>query len=181
MAVIKIKDLSKIRRIHPNEKIVFCSGVFDLTHAGHALFFEDCKKQGDILVVAVGRDADIRKYKGNGHPILNQYIRLKMIDSMKAVDYCLLGSSIKKTDMIMPMRGMLMRLLPDIYAVNNDAFDMPARRRLVRECGAKLTVCKRSCPVEFGEISTTKIIETIRRFDHEKKAREDASGFLCNP
>lgn len=164
MAVITVRQLLAIRRRHADKKIVFCSGVFDLTHAGHALFFEDCKRLGDVLVVAVGRDVDIRKYKGKGHPILNQHIRLKMVDMLKPVDYCLFGNCIKKEDMIMPMRSMLMRLKPDIYAVNSDAFDMSGRIQLAGECGAKLIICERSCPAAFREISTTKIIETIKQF-----------------
>src|SRR3989338_6789238 len=165
MAIIKLKDLPKIRRWHPDKKIVFCSGVFDLTHAGHVLFFEDCKRLGDILVVAVGRDVDVRKYKGKDHPILSQNIRLKMVDSLKTVDYCLWGCSIKKGDMIMPMRPMLIGLQPNIYDINEDAFDISTRKRLVRSCsyGTKLIVCKRTCPSEFDGISTTKIVEKIKK------------------
>ncbi len=165
MAIITLGDLRKIRRKHADKKIVFCSGVFDLTHAGHALFFEDCKKHGDILVVALGRDMDIRKYKGKERPILNQHARLKMVDMLKPVDYCLFGSSVKKGNLIMPMRYMLMRLRPDVYVVNDDAFDMPARKQLAHICGTKLIICRRICPAEFGNISTTDIIEKIKKMN----------------
>ncbi|TSC72512.1 MAG: glycerol-3-phosphate cytidyltransferase [Parcubacteria group bacterium Gr01-1014_70] len=163
MAILKLKDLSKVRRWHPDKKIVFCSGVFDLTHAGHALFFEDCKRHGDILVVVVGADIDVRKYKGKERPILNQHVRLKMIDMLKPVDYCLLGSPIKKEGLIMPLRSMVRRLKPHIYVVNEDAFNIPARRQFAKENNVKLVVCRRSCPPEFEGISTSSIIEKMER------------------
>ena len=61
-----LKDISELLLLldrNDGEKIVFCSGSFDLVHAGHVLFFEDCKKIGEILVVGVGGDAIIKKTK----------------------------------------------------------------------------------------------------------------------
>jgi cytidyltransferase-like protein len=161
MAIITLNDLPKIRSRHADKKIVFCSGVFDLTHAGHVLFFEDCKKHGDILVVAVGTDVDVRKYKGNERPILNQYIRLKMVDSLKPVDYCFYGSPLKNEGYMMPIRSMMKRLKPDVYVVNEDA--LQGRRAIAKACNAKLKVCNRSCPFQFEAISTTSIIEKIKK------------------
>ena len=43
-SIIQYGDLENIRRKHENQKIVFCSGSFDLPHGGHAIFLEDCKK-----------------------------------------------------------------------------------------------------------------------------------------
>lgn len=163
MAIVTRKDLAKIRRLHAGKRIVFCSGVFDLTHAGHALFFEDCKRFGDILVVAVGTDVDVRKYKGDGRPILNQHVRLKMVDMLKPVDYCFFGSPLRKDGFMMPMQRMMKQLRPDVYVINKDAFDMPGRRRLAKECNTKLMVCDRSCPPEFEGISTTKIVERMQK------------------
>src|SRR3989344_6331411 len=88
MAIISQEDLSKIRKRHHRQKIVFCSGTFDLTHAGHILFLEDCKAQGDILVVGVGHDNDIRMIKGPSRPILSGWIRLYTISQLKPPDYC---------------------------------------------------------------------------------------------
>ena len=87
MAKIIIKELHLIRKEFSDKKIVFCSGNFDLTHVGHILFFEDCKKQGDILVVGVGGD-EIMKINKDNRIILNEKVRLKTIDSLKPVDFC---------------------------------------------------------------------------------------------
>lgn len=90
--IIKREEIKKIRDIHKDKVIVFCSGVFDLTHAGHALFFEDCKANEDRLVVSIGEDSHIRHYKGLGQPIRNHFIRAKMVDSLKSVDYCFINN-----------------------------------------------------------------------------------------
>ena len=130
MSIITINDLKKIREENKNKKIVFCSGSFDLTHAGHILFFEDCKKHGDILVVAVGKDSSIKKNKGDKRPILNQHIRLKTIDSLKPVDYCYINPISIPGKKLYTLEHAFESLKPDIYAINEDAFDMEDRRKL---------------------------------------------------
>lgn len=162
--IIKHKDLSSIRNKNPDKKIVFCSGSFDLTHAGHIIFFEDCKKAGDILVVMVGLDDEIRINKGPDRPVLNQDIRLKMIDSLKPVDYCFQNIPwIPGAHPLDTIGVFFESLKPDIYAINEDAFDIPHRRMLVKKHGVKLLILERNCPPEFEKISTTKIIEKIKR------------------
>ncbi len=90
MAIVTLKDLAGIRKKHKHERLVYVSGTFDLTHVGHVLFFEDAKKQGDVLFVAVGDDATIRSYKGAERPVLNQHVRLKTVDAFKPVDFAMM-------------------------------------------------------------------------------------------
>lgn len=164
MSSISEKNLGKIRKKHSDRKIVFCSGSFDLVHAGHALFFEDCKKFGDILVVSVGPDIDIKKLKGDQRPILNQHVRLKMISSLRPVDYCFVGARYSpKKHLFYSNEKVFKTLKPDIYVVNADAFNIPDRQKLAKKYGIKMVVLKRWCPPKFENISTTKIIEKIRR------------------
>ena len=164
--IISIGDLASIREKHKNQKIAFCAGIFDLTHAGHVLFFEDCKKYGDVLVVMVGSDFTIQHYKGDGRPILNEHLRLKMIDSLKPVDYTLLDLNTSDVDFLAVIPEVVFKLLkPDLYIVNDDAFDMQRRHALVKGVDTKLVILKRTCPPEFENISTTKIIEKIKSLD----------------
>ncbi len=162
MAVISYKDLPQIRAVNKSKKIVFCSGVFDLFHAGHVLFLEDCKKYGDILVVTVGNDFMIKRNKGNSRPILDEDNRLKIVSALKPVDYCLL----EKTVLSHPLAHIefvLKRLRPDYYVINEDAFDIAYRKQLVSDYNTRLIVLKRKCPKKYDNISTTKIIEKIKR------------------
>lgn len=163
MAQIKFEDLPHIRKKHEREKIVFCSGVFDLTHAGHLLFFEDCKKQGDVLVVMAGSDVVVKRDRGTERPILNEHMRIKLIDSLRPVDYCF-------TDKLVPAEAhpldyidyVFRELKPDIYVVNDDTFDIPYRETMTNRHGVKLVILKRSCPPEFEKISTSNIIKKIK-------------------
>lgn len=162
--IIPSDDLPLIRKKHAGKKIVFCSGSFDLIHAGHVIFFENCKKAGDILVVMVGRDDEIKKNKGPHRPVLNQDIRLKIIDSLKPVDYCFLNIPwIKNAHPLDTIGVFFEHLKPEIYAINEDAFDIPHRKKLAKKHGVKLLLLDRNCPPEFENISTTKIIEKIKK------------------
>jgi len=160
MSIVNINELSEIRKKF--KKVVFCSGSFDLTHAGHVLFFEDCKRMGDVLVVGVGSDAIIKNNKGDWRPILNESARMKMIDSIKPVDYVILDNISTKENNLKLLEVMFEKLSPDIYVVNEDAFNMSYREDLARKFRVKLEVLSRVCPKEFEDISTSKIIAKIR-------------------
>lgn len=168
MAQIEYKDLLSIREKHRDETIVFASGCFDITHAGHVLFFEDCKKQGDILVVAIADDKIMKKNKGEKRPILNEYARVKMIDSLRPVDYVFLdrASFLDKvpagSHTLYMIGDYLAALKPDKYVINQDAFDIPYREGLVKKHGVELVILERWFPPEFEEISTSKIIEKVK-------------------
>lgn len=163
MAQIKMHELKKIRKKHKNQKVVFCSGSFDLIHAGHVLFFEDCKRHGDILVVMAANDEVLKKNKGAGRPVLNEHVRIKMIDSLRPVDYCLLDTSADETlHPLHCLHEIFDALRPDVYVINDDAFDIPYREELVKKYATKLVVLPRSAPKEFDGVSTTKLIEKIK-------------------
>ncbi len=67
------------------EIIGFTCGQFDLTHSGHYLMFEDCKKKCDYLIVGLEIDASKDRY--NKHkPIQSLKERLIQIESCKYVD-----------------------------------------------------------------------------------------------
>lgn len=163
MAIINIEDLQKIRKKYRDKKIVFCTGSFDLPHAGHILFFEDCKKYGDILVVSVGCDAIVKINKGNNRPILNEHIRIKTIDSFKPVDYCLLDNVSTKENPLYLLDVMLSRLKPDFYIANSESLGgMAYREEICKKLGINFIKLERNCPPEFDNVSTSSIIEKIR-------------------
>ena len=169
--IIGHKELKGLRKKHIGQKIVFCSGCFDLTHAGHALFLEDCKKQGDILVVMVGADEEIVYYKGPERPILNESLRLKMIDFLKPVDYALLTMEAYKTkeQPLSPIETTFKELKPDVYVVNADAFNIPYRQELAEKYSVKMLILDRACPPEFDGVSTSKILSKIQNSSENKR------------
>jgi len=155
--VVPIAGLSAVREQHRDGRLVYCSGSFDLTHAGHVLFLEDCRRLGELLVVGVGCDVAIRRLKGPGRPVLNEHLRLKMIASLRAVDYCFLDPEASERP-LEALASILGALRPDAYAVNADAYDIEGRRAVADRVGVPLIVLQRSCPPEFEAISTTGII-----------------------
>lgn len=162
MILKNYEELKQIRNKFKKKKVVFCTGVFDLTHAGHVLFFEECKALGDILVVALGGDESVKNYKGPGRPIINEHMRAKLVSSLKPVDFCFISKAVKANDPMYDITNMLINLRPDVYATNEDAFDIPLRKQLADKFRIKLVILKRTCPPEFDSISTTKIIEKLK-------------------
>ena len=53
-------------------RIVFCNGCFDVLHVGHVRYLEAAKALGDLLIVAVNSDEQVRKQKGEDRPLMPQ-------------------------------------------------------------------------------------------------------------
>jgi len=169
MVVVDFDYLSKIRKGYQDKKVVFSCGVFDLTHVGHVLFLEECKKLGDILVVGVSKDETVRKDKGDERPIINDDQRLKIVDSLKSVDYTLffedpslLNQEPYKGNTLAFLEDTLEALRPDIYAANNDISSTNYRRSICEARNISFRIFDMSYSKEFGEVSTSKIINKIK-------------------
>lgn len=160
--IIKSSELASIRETYKGKRIVFCTGSFDLVHAGHILFFEDCKKHGDLSVVMIGGDNLLKRYKGDTRPILNEHIRLKTIDSLKPVDFCFIEPELDTSNLLAGIEFGLSHLHPDVYIINTDASNQEYRKELCKKHGVTLKILDRTCPPEFESISTTRLIEKIQ-------------------
>ncbi|WYM91385.1 adenylyltransferase/cytidyltransferase family protein [Methanolobus sp. ZRKC3] len=89
---------------------VLATGTFDLLHPGHILFLEKARELGDELCVIVARESMI---KHKPKPIVPDDQRLKMVNSLKVVDYAFLGS---ESDIFEPIG----EINPDIIALGYD-------------------------------------------------------------
>ncbi|MDO8436143.1 MAG: adenylyltransferase/cytidyltransferase family protein [bacterium] len=91
---------------------VMVFGTFDGLHLGHIKFFEQAKKRGDYLIVAIARDKTVEMVKN--HPAhFNEKERLKIVRSCKLVDKAVLGN---KTD---PYR-VIKEVSPDVICLGYD-------------------------------------------------------------
>lgn len=61
-------------------------GVFDYFHIGHLRLFEQCKKYGDYLIVAVQNGEYIQKFKPNAKVFCSTQDRVDMIKALRIVD-----------------------------------------------------------------------------------------------
>jgi len=158
--LITTADLPGIRAKHEGEKIVLGGGAFDILHQGHIDYLRDLKALGDILVIAIKSDAEIRSYKDSDRPIQAEDVRLKVIDAIRYVDYTFIAPEpvgpLKEFGDSEPPRLIAARALkPDILATWNDKWR--AYEAELSSFGTKLVV------VPIDKInSTSSIIERIR-------------------
>ena len=88
------------------KKIIITSGYFNPLHVGHIELMERAKELGDILVVIVNNDIQV-KVKGS-IPFMTEQERLKIIEGLKYPDKVLLsidkdGSVTKSLKMVANM------------------------------------------------------------------------------
>src|SRR5271170_3759395 len=71
-------------------KVVLTQGTYDMVHIGHARYFEEAKKHGDLLVVGVDSDEKVRARKGPERPVVPESERLEMVAHLRPVDIVVL-------------------------------------------------------------------------------------------
>lgn len=121
---------------HARKKVIV-TGCFDWLHSGHVRFFEEVSALGD-LYVAVGNDANVRMLKGPGHPLHPQDERRYMVASVRYVKQALITTGSGWLD----AEPEILRLKPDIYAVNEDG-DRGGKREFCQAHGIQYVVLKR--------------------------------------
>lgn len=93
--VILLDDLvRKVANLKAAGKIVVQShGIFDLIHPGITKHLSEARIKGDILIVTVIKDKDVRR--GPGRPIFSEELRVENVASLGQVDYaCLVDDEI---------------------------------------------------------------------------------------
>jgi len=75
-----------VHRVTGN-RVVFTNGCFDVLHAGHVTYLTEARALGDILVVAINTDEQVRQQKGQGRPIFQEPDRALVLAALECVDY----------------------------------------------------------------------------------------------
>ena len=88
-------------------------GTFDLLHVGHINILERSKKVCDYLVVGVSTDALNVAKKGQA-PVYSQDERLKIVSSLRVVDYVFLEESLEQK------REYITRFHADVLIMGHD-------------------------------------------------------------
>ena len=71
------------------KKVLLCLGVFDLVHPGHIKHFQEAKRNGDILVVAITANRYVNK--GPDRPVFDESLRMDSVAAIECVDYVVLN------------------------------------------------------------------------------------------
>ncbi len=152
-----VKSLKKM-----GYKIVLTQGVYDLIHEGHALYLEQARQLGDILIVGVDTDELTKKRKGPNRPIVPQSERLKMLVHLRSVDIITLREAHHD------LNDIVKCVSPDVFVVSETTSDF-AKKRLAeceKYCGEIVTLAPQATT------STTARIRNLTIEGAESLARE---------
>ena len=115
-------------------RVVFANGCFDLLHVGHVRYLEGARQLGDLLVVGINSDEQVRALKGEGRPFLPERERAEIIASVRAVDFVTIFPE--------PTVETLLRILrPDVHAKGTDyTVETVPERDVVRAYGGRVAI-----------------------------------------
>jgi len=107
--ILSLDELvEKTDELKQSGKVVVQShGVFDLIHPGVLKHLNEAKARGDVLIVTVIKDKDVRK--GPERPIFTEELRLENVSSLEQVDYCSLVDDVTPFECVK-------RIEPDYFA-----------------------------------------------------------------
>ena len=115
-------------------RVVFANGCFDLLHVGHVRYLEAAKGLGDLLVVGVNSDEQVRRLKGEGRPFVPERERAEVIAGLRAVDYVTVFHEPTVTELLLSLR-------PDIHAKGTDYTEESVPERdVVRSFGGRVQI-----------------------------------------
>ncbi|MFA5961738.1 MAG: adenylyltransferase/cytidyltransferase family protein [Parcubacteria group bacterium] len=165
-------------------KIVLTMGSWDMVHIGHARYFMEAKKHGDILVVGVDDDKKIRIRKGPDRPIVPQNERMEMVAHLRYVDLVVLKPHNA------PKWQMTKMVKPDVLIATQETYNKKQLEELNEFCGkivvlepqattstsAKIRRLQISTAKKLEEKLTPRILEAIERslseIKEEKKKKD---------
>lgn len=142
-------DADQLKKIlTKTDKIkVIANGCFDLLHEGHLHLLKEAKKHGDILIVAVDSDENIKKLKGENRPIKPLKERMLTLSFLDMIDF------------VVPFTGtpdkLIEKLQPIQFLVKGNQYSAD------EVIGADLVESLILVNTIEGK-STTKIIESIK-------------------
>lgn len=134
-------------------RIVLANGCFDLLHIGHVRYFEGARALGDVLIVGINSDEQVRALKGEGRPFMPERERAEIIASIRAVDIVTIFPEPTVEELIRAIR-------PDVHAKGTDYTEETVPERdVVRSYGGRVAI--------VGDPKDHSTTETIKRVNSE--------------
>lgn len=115
-------------------RVVHCHGCFDLVHPGHVRHLRQARALGDVLLVSVSADEQVRK--GAHRPLIPHELRAENLAALDCVDWVHVEARATATELLREVR-------PDLYVKgqeyerNHDPRFL-AERRAVEESGGRV-------------------------------------------
>ncbi|MBA3804435.1 MAG: adenylyltransferase/cytidyltransferase family protein [Acidobacteria bacterium] len=115
-------------------RIVFANGCFDILHVGHVRYLEGARALGDLLVVGINADEQVRLLKGEGRPLVPERERAETVAALRAVDFVTIFPEPN-------VEAILRAIRPDIHAKGTDyTEDSVPERDVVRSFGGRVAI-----------------------------------------
>jgi rfaE bifunctional protein nucleotidyltransferase chain/domain len=114
--------------------VVQCHGCFDIVHPGHVRHLRYAKALGDILLVSITGDIEMKK--GVGRPLIPEELRAENLAALDCVDWVYVEQRPTAAEMLAEVK-------PDVYVKgkeyesNNDP-RFKAERHAVQEAGGRV-------------------------------------------
>ena len=132
------------------QTIVLTNGCFDVLHVGHIRYLQGARELGDVLVVAINADAQVRALKGIGRPILAEHDRAELVASIEAVDFVTIFDE-------PTVEQLLLAIQPDVHAKGTDYTEETVPERdVVRSFGGRVAI--------VGDPKNHSTSEMLKRF-----------------
>jgi rfaE bifunctional protein nucleotidyltransferase chain/domain len=115
-------------------RVVLANGCFDILHVGHVRYLEAARALGDILVVGINTDEQVREQKGAGRPAVSERERAEVVASLRVVDVVTIFPE-------PTVEALLMAIKPDIHAKGTDyTEDSVPERAVVLSYGGRIAI-----------------------------------------
>jgi rfaE bifunctional protein nucleotidyltransferase chain/domain len=115
-------------------RIVLANGCFDLLHVGHVRYLEAARALGDLLVVGINSDEQVRAIKGPHRPYMPERERAEIVAALRAVDMV----SIFHEPTVAPL---ILAIRPDIHAKGTDYTEETVPERdVIRSYGGRVAI-----------------------------------------
>jgi rfaE bifunctional protein nucleotidyltransferase chain/domain len=115
-------------------RVVFANGCFDLLHVGHVRYLEGARALGDILIVGINSDEQVRALKGEGRPFVPERERAELVSALRVVDFVTIFPEPN-------VEALLRAIRPDIHAKGTDYTEETVPERdVIRSLGGRVAI-----------------------------------------
>lgn len=115
-------------------QVVLANGCFDILHVGHVRYLEGARALGDLLVVGINSDEQVRALKGEGRPLVPERERAELVAALRVVDFVTIFQE-------PTVESLLRAIRPDIHAKGTDYTEETVPERdVIRSLGGRVAI-----------------------------------------
>src|ERR1700687_2312969 len=115
-------------------RIFLANGCFDVLHVGHVRYLQGANALGDLLVVGVNSDEQVRRLKGAGRPVTSENDRAEIVAAIE----CVALVTIFREPTV---EALLLAIEPDVHAKGTDYTEETVpEREVVRSYGGRVAI-----------------------------------------